>query len=144
MASKPTFFVDDAAATALQARVPGADLNSGMFAGASNSPGIGINVGEGAIADEPQQFTVLDQFGDPRQPQIGQLIGGNGITETSDWPGSGGTEGTAPDSAILVLADPDSTDGSGTITLPAEGAWLADAETGWTEGDEGGEVDPEP
>ena len=37
------FFIDDASVAALEIRVPLALFNSGMFAGASNAPGIGIS-----------------------------------------------------------------------------------------------------
>jgi hypothetical protein len=135
---KPTFFIDDAATAARGAEVPGATFNSGCYGGASNSPGIGINVDGGAIVDEPQQFTVLDQFGNARQAQIGQCIGGSGFVDrvtqsgSDAWPLSGGDEGTAPDSTIRVVAD-SSAESGGVITLPAEGAWLTDAATGWVE-----------
>ena len=146
---KPTFFIDDAAFAARGAEVPGATFNSGCGGGASNAHGIGINVGGGAIIGTPEQFTLNDQFGNARQSQRSQCIGGNGTVPRSGnvattWDksqalysengaaSSGGTEGTAPDAVIRVVAD-SSAESGGVITLPAEGAWLTDLATGWVE-----------
>jgi len=147
-------FVDDAAVTAMTARVPLAvDFNSGMFAGASNSPGIGISTENPGLeeslmpstsggAASTGSWTLEDQFEDARNAQIGQLIGGNGITLESDWPGSGGLEGTSPDATIRLvdaadlptyeqkLADPTL---DGNVTLPAPGASLVSLAAGWAE-----------
>ena len=146
-------FVDDAAATALTTRVPDAIVNSGLFGGASNSPGIGISTenpdlqealfeatdGSGDLVTG--SWTLLDQFGDVRA-QIGQLIGGTGITDVADYPSSGGTEGTLPEATIRLidpanlptyaekLADP-SVDGS--LGFPAPNATLVTLEDGWQE-----------
>ena len=148
-------FVDDNAVAEMIARVPLAvDFNSGMFAGASNSPGIGIsteNPGleesllpgtDGNALSTTGSWTLLDQHGDARNAQIGQLIGGSGVTLESDWPGSGGLEGTSPDATIRLIdaADlptyaqklADSTL-DGNVTLPAPGASLVDLATGWAE-----------
>jgi len=144
-----SFFVDDAAVTALDARL--ADnptlsgtpvVNSGMFGGASNSPGIGISTTNPNLEESLPNWTLLDQHGNARDDQIGQLIGGDGITEAADWPGSGGTEGTLPDATIRLmdaadlptyaekLADPNV---DGNLTLPAFGAELVDLAVGWVE-----------
>ena len=147
---KPTFFIDDAANTARSAEVPNATFNSGMGSGGSNSPGIGINIDGGAIVGTPEQFTLNDQFGNARQAQIGQLLGGNGTVPrtgnvATTWDksqalysengaaSSGGTEGTAPDATIRAVADSSSIPADGSLTLPAEGAWLTDLATGWVE-----------
>lgn len=135
-------FVDDASVTALQARVPGANINSGGFAAGSNSPGIGISTVTPGLADSLPNWTLLDQFGNARNAQRGQLIGGTGITSVSDWPNSGGTSGTLPAASIRLIdqadlptaaqkaADP-SIDGR--VTLPAPGASLLSLATGWQE-----------
>ena len=138
--SQISFFVDDAAVTALDTRVPNATANSGMFAGASNSPGIGISTETTGLEESLPNWTLLDQAGNARSSQRGQLIGGDGITEASDWPGSGGTEGTLPAATIRLmpvaslptyaekLANPDV---DGKLTLPAQGATLLDLAVGW-------------
>lgn len=135
-----SFFVDDAAVTALDARVPDAITNSGMFAGASNAPGIGISTENPNLEESLPSWTLLDQFGNARDDQRSQCIGGPGITLTTDWPGSGGQEGTLPAATIRLvaaadlptyaekLADPN-VDGS--LTLPAEGANLLALADGW-------------
>ena len=149
-------FVDDAAVTAMAARVPAAIFNSGMFAGASNAPGIGIST-ENPDLDESLfastsgpsagqlttgSWTRLDQHENPRTTQISQLIGGSGITLDTDWPGSGGDEGTAPDATIRLvdaadlptyakkLANPNL---DGNVTFPAENASMVDLAVGWIE-----------
>lgn len=143
-------FVDDAAVTALDTRVPDAIVNSGLFGGASNAPGIGIstenpNLEEslfpaGDVDSGVGSWSLLDQHGNARVGQIGQLIGGTGITLDTDWPGSGGTEGTLPAATIRLidpaqlptyaekLADP-SVDGS--LTFPAPNAELNTLPLGW-------------
>lgn len=137
-----SFFVDDAAVTAMETRVPDAVANSGMFGGASNSPGIGISTENPGLEESLPNWTLLDQHGNARDDQIGQLIGGDGITEAADWPGSGGTEGTLPEASIRLmdaadlptyaekLADPNV---DGELTLPAFGAELVDLAVGWVE-----------
>ncbi len=164
-------FVDDNAATAVGVRVPDAILNSGMFAGASNAPGIGISTenpdlqeslfeatdGSGDLVTG--SWTLLDQHGNARQSQIGQLLGGPGSVsrignQEFTWDksqalytdngaaSSGGQEGTLPDATIRLIdpadlptaaekeADPNL---DGNVTLPAQGAWLETLEAGWIE-----------
>ena len=114
----PTFFQDDAAVTAGKARVPLANFDNGCNPVASNSNGIGINIDGGALPAETApgmqgwNWTLLDQFENARDGQIGQLIGGSGITLDTDWPGSGGTEGTAPDATIRDATNADNVDGA--------------------------------
>ena len=144
--SQISFFVDDASVTALDARVPDAEVNSGMFAGASNSPGIGISTENPELEESLPSWTLLDQFGNARASQRGQLIGGDGITEVADWPGSGGTEGTLPAATIRLMpvdslptnaekdlfADsPVPTKLDGSLEFPAQGATLSDLAIGW-------------
>lgn len=133
----PTKFTDNAAVAARALEVPEAAFSNGMNLGGSNACGIGINIAEGEVVGTPEQFTLLDQHGNARASQISQSIGGYPYADPADWPSSGGTEGTAPDSVIEVAtmptqaakdADP-SLDGSGTTT---GGAALADLATGWT------------
>ena len=130
-----TAFVDDAAVTAAvttEARQAAASYVGGMNAGASNAPGIGINQGGGAVVGTPEQFTLLDQFGNAREAQISQLLGGNGITLASGWPSSGGLEGTLPDAVIRFGAqDAAYPDGSGDIVFTGNST-LSVLATGWT------------
>jgi len=116
----PTYFQDDTAVTAGEARVPLANFDNGCNSVASNSNGIGINIDGGALPDinglyaysPGWNWTLEDQFENTRQGQIGQLIGGSGITLDTDWPGSGGTEGTAPDATIRDATNADNVDGA--------------------------------
>ena len=142
--SEISFFVDDPAVTFREAEETNPDTlwNSGMFGGASNSPGIGISTENPGLDESLPNWTLLDQFGNARNAQIGQCIGGSGFVNraTTNWPSSGGTEGTAPDSTIRLmppanlptyaekLADPNV---DGQLTLPANGADLLVLATGW-------------
>ncbi len=127
MASLSSFFIDDAAATALNARVPNANTNSGMFGGASNSPGIGISTENTGLDESLPSWTLLDQSGNARNAQRGQLIGGAGISTAGT---SSGTEGTLP-AATIRLYDNTTQAGTGEMTLPADGASLVDLAVGW-------------
>ena len=115
--SEPTYFLDDVAQTAREAEVTAADFDNGLNLGGSCAPGIGINMNEGAVIGEPQQFTLLDQHGNPRAAQIGQSIGGfPSVPRTGNqqftWDrsqplysaagaaSSGGQAGTLPDGVI--------------------------------------------
>lgn len=72
-ASLPTSFRDDSLVRS--AEVPSASWSNGMNWGGSNAPGIGINMLQGAIVGTPEQFTLADQFGDARTPQVSAQIG---------------------------------------------------------------------
>ena len=71
----PTFFIDDVEVAARLLEVPDATWADGCNNSASNACGIGINHGEGAISGEAQQFTLLDQNGAARNPQVSGHIG---------------------------------------------------------------------
>jgi hypothetical protein len=116
----PTFFVDDAAVTARTVEVPNADWDGGGNNGASCSQGLGINYLGGAVVGTPEQFTLLDQRGDPRTTQISQLIGGSGL--------GSGTSGTAPDATIR--AGTPSANGDGSVT-PIANVSLVSLAAGW-------------
>lgn len=105
-------------------------FENGMNLGASNAPGIGIATGGGVqtteLSESLPNWTLLDQDGDARTPQVSQPIGGTGLGGT--YPASGGAaaKGTEP----VVLGEPDA---SGDGTAVAEGdATLADLAAGWT------------
>lgn len=104
MTSPATYFQDTAARDLRIAEVPNASFVNGMNMGGSNSMGIGINMLEGAVVGEPQQFTLLDQREVARNSQISQSIGGFPYVLADDYPSSGGQEGTAPD-AVIAFGD---------------------------------------
>jgi hypothetical protein len=120
---EPTVFIDDAAVTAREAEVPEANFNNGMNLGGSNACGIGINMNEGAIVGSREQFTLLDQLGLARVPQISQHIGGYPFNPSTNYPSSGGQEGTLPDSSIRFGDNPTAAEKAadpaldGTVTL---------------------------
>lgn len=107
---EPTVFQDDAAQTARALEVTAASFVNGMNLGGSCAPGIGINMNEGAIVGTPEQFTLLNQSGAARVPQTSQSIGGfpfvDRVADAVPWPGSGGTEGTAPDGSVRFGTNP--------------------------------------
>jgi hypothetical protein len=138
-----SLFVDDAATAAMAARVPAAVYNSGVFAGGGNAPGIGISTENPNLEQSLPEWTLLDQHGNARAAQIGQVLGGDGITPEVDYPSSGGQEGTLPDATIRLidpaalptyadkLADPNL---DGNVSFPALGANLTDLAVGWETG----------
>ena len=126
MANAPTYFVDDTAVSARSAEVPGANFADGCNAAGSCSEGIGIGTDVTGL-DEAEQWTLLDQDGDPRTPQVGQYIGGTGLSGT--YPSSGGTDGKG--TVGIDVADTAALDGTGTVSSAGE-ATLADLAAGWT------------
>ena len=104
-----SYFLDDSVVSTRAAEVPDADFAGGVNAGASNACGIGVNADGGAVADTPEQFTLLDQNGDARTPQNSQAVGG------------------AAD--VLRLGTVSAT-GDGVVTADGN-ATLADAAVGW-------------
>lgn len=154
-----SLFVDDASVTAMTTRVPDAVFNSGVFAGASNAPGIGISTENPGLEESLPNWTLLDQHGNARESQIGQLLGGLGLVPRTGnqeftWDksqalytdsgaaSSGGAEGTLPD-AIIRLIDPADlptaaekeadSNVDGQVSLPANGATLSVLADGWVE-----------
>ena len=140
MANLPNAFIDDAAVTALDTRVPLAVTGTGMYHTGSNAPGIGIATDNAGLEQSlfeatdgsgdlvTGSWTLLDQHGDARNAQISQLIGGSGIVPRSGnvattWDksqalytpagaaSSGGSEGTAPDATVRLWANPDNVEG---------------------------------
>lgn len=162
--AQPTAFVDTAAVAAMGARVPDASVDTGMNAGASNGPGVGISTenpdlqeslqpatdGSGLSATGP--WTLLDQHGNARNAQIGQVLGGPGsVSRVGNQPftwdksqalysdsgaaSSGGQEGTLPDSIIRMGTNPDNVDGVPDNDAPivyVADAVLVDLAVGWT------------
>jgi hypothetical protein len=136
---EPTIFIDNTARDARELETVGASFVNGANNAGSCAPGIGINMNEGAVDGRPSQFTLLDQFGNARDSQISQHIGGAPYVDRSSvpWPGSGGVPGTEPDgtveygvnptNAAKAAADP-SIDGTIAVTNTASLVVLA---TGW-------------
>jgi len=125
-------FIDDAAVTAGEARVTAADFDSGMNAGASNAPGIGIATDNPGLDESLPEWTLLDQHGNARDAQISQLIGGPGISAAST---SAGSEGTAPDATVRLWTNPDNIAGQpNPVGAPVadNSAVLLDLAVGWT------------
>jgi hypothetical protein len=129
-----TAFKDDAAVTFRALEVTDADWDAGMNVAGSNAPGIGINQGGGAVVGTPEQFTLLDQFGNARAAQKSQCLGGPGFVDRATVPydQSGGQEGTLPDNVIRFgPQDAAYPDGSGAITFSGNST-LTDLAVGWT------------
>lgn len=112
-----TFFMDDSSRAAREAEVPAANFDAGMNLGGSNACGIGINMDGGEVVGTPEQFTLLDQFGDIRVGQRSQHIGGSGYTPPSAYPSSGGQEGTLPAASIYTANNNPSGDGGVVVVL---------------------------
>ena len=139
------FFIDDASTAALEARVPNANVNSGLFAGGTNAPGIGISSENPGLSESLPNWTLLDQFGNARVNQRSQCIGGPGITNVGDYPSSGGQEGTLP-AAVATFLDPvelptyaekladPSIDGAIGVLAATPGCALNSLATGWEAG----------
>lgn len=104
---EPTYFIDDIAQTARAAEVPNADFAAGCNEAGSCAPGLGINMNEGAISGTPENFTLLDQFGNARAAQISQHIGGSGLDV--------GSVGLLPEAVARFGTNP--ADASGEITV---------------------------
>lgn len=123
MPNQPTSFINATSVTARAAEVPNASFDDGMNLGGSNAPGIGIaTAGEQQTQDldESNQWTLLDQDGDGRTPQVSQHIGGDGL---DDGVAGKGTQ------QIDVNVNDASGDGSATIDGAAT---LASVAAGWT------------
>lgn len=161
--AEPTAFVDTAAVAAMAARVPAASVDTGMNAGASNGPGVGISTENPDLQESLQPgtdgnalsatgpWTLLDQHGDARVAQIGQVIGGPGsVSRVGNQPftwdksqvlysdsgaaSSGGQEGTLPDSIIRMGTNPANVDGQPDNDAPivyTGDAHLVTLEAGW-------------
>ena len=134
MVAAPSFFKDDTAQTAMEVRVPTVVADTGLTFGGGNAPGIGISSQNPGLEESLPSWTLLDQFGNARNAQISQCIGGDGITEVADWPGSGGTEGTAPDAIARFGVNPANVDGQPDNEAPiniGNRCVLQDLATGW-------------
>lgn len=142
MTSGVTLFIDRAAVDARDAEVTGADWGNGCNAPASCAPGIGVTI---PLTNLPAfttptgpNWSLDDQFTTARTPQVSQVIGGEGYTATSDWPGSGGISGngSAHGENIEQVTNPDDVDGAPDPAYPdptvVGAATLASLAAGWT------------
>ena len=103
MATKPTVYRSAAAAGARASEVPNASWTDGMNWAGSNAPGIGINMEVPDLVGEAQQFTLADQAGADRDPQLSAHLG---ITPTGiEFGENGGGDGsfTVEDTASLTV-----------------------------------------
>lgn len=127
----PTVFIDDVAVTALGVRVPGASTDTGMNRGGSCAPGIGISTENPGLEESLPNWTLLDQFGNVRNAQRSQCIGGPGISDPST---SSGQEGTLPAAVARFGTNPDNVDGQPNNDAPivtGGGCDLVALATGW-------------
>ena len=134
MAATPFCFIDDTAVTALGVRVPAASVDTGMNRGASNAPGIGISDDNPGLDESLPSWTLLDQFGDARNAQVSQCIGGPGISAAGT---SAGQEGKLPEAVTRFCTNPDNVDGQPDNDEPivmGNGCDLVDLATGWEDG----------
>ena len=138
MANLANAFVDDPAVAFRTAEETNADASwdTGMNAGASNAPGVGVatdnpNLEESLFAATDGSgdlttgsWTLLDQHGDTRVAQISQVLGGPGFVArtgnvATTWDttqalytpegaaSSGGQEGTLPGNIVRLWTNPD-------------------------------------
>ena len=121
--SQPATFIDVDARAVRPAEVPAASFVNGMN-NASCQPGIGISGGPTDLEGSPEQFTLLDQNGDARTPQLGQSLGGVALGD--------GEEVVA--SQAIDLVDPADNSGDGTVTVDGTGATLTTLAAGWVAG----------
>lgn len=127
--NSPSIFIDTASRTTRSGEVPNASFNNGMNAGGSCAPGIGIATDNAGLDESLPNWTLLDQDGDPRTPQVGQPIGGEALSDfANDYPLSGGVEGKG---TLPIQVVTNSVAGDGNVTVDGN-ATLADLAVGWT------------
>jgi hypothetical protein len=117
--NKATSYFDSIAVAFRSPEVPAASWITGMNGGGSCAPGIGIATDVTGLAQSLPNWTLLDQDGDARTPQVSQQIGGSAIGA-----GEAG-KGILP---ILVVTPTDNGDGDYVINGDAT---LADLAAGW-------------
>jgi hypothetical protein len=120
--AQPATFIDDTARATRAGEVSGASFLNGMNNG-SCQPGIGITNGPTDLVGTPEQFTLLDQNGDARTPQLGQSIGGVAL---------GAGESVVASQAVDLVDN--SATGDGTVTKDGTGATLTTLAAGWVAG----------
>lgn len=131
MGAVPSFFLDDVAQAALEARVPNYVAGTGLTFGGSCACGIGISSDNAGLEESLPNWTLLDQHENARNAQISQCIGGDGISTKGT---SSGSEGTAPDAIVRFGVNPANVDGQPDNNAPViigNRAVLIDLATGW-------------
>ena len=119
MPNVATTFRNTTTISARAAEVPGASFTNGCN-NASSSPGVGIATANPNLTGDKSGWTLLDQFGVARTPQISQLIGGNGL--------GAGNSGKGPTDQFIIGVSNPSNDGTVTVQGTANLATLA---AGW-------------
>jgi len=130
--ANPNVTYSTALAASIVARkleVTAADFDAGCNLAASNAPGVGINIGGGAVVGTADQFTLLDQAGAARTPQDSSVIGGEGLTTAAEYPSSGGAAGAGVEP---IQSGVPTTTGDGDVTVGGD-ATLASLAAGWVE-----------
>lgn len=122
MTSQAATFIDVDARAVRVSEVPAASFVNGMNNGSCQA-GIGIAGGPTLLAGTPEQFTLLDQFGDARAPQLGQSVGGVAL----------GAGETIVPSQAMDLIDNDAS-GDGVVVVDGTGATLTTLAAGWVPG----------
>lgn len=113
----PTAYVDNIELVIRGGQVA-ANWGTGMDWGASNAPGIGVATDNPNLEQSLPSWTLLDQDGDARTPQVSQVIGGGG---PEGMPG----KGLQPVEVVVNAAS-----GNGSVTGSQE-AQLNVLATGW-------------
>ncbi len=116
-------FIDNTARATRVAEVPEASFVDGMN-NSSSQPGVGITGDVTDLVGSDEQFTLLDQNGATRTPQLGQSIGGVALGD--------GDDGVATQAIDLV--DPANDSGDGTVSIDGTGATLTTLAAGWVPG----------
>ena len=114
--NQPTAFVDNIELIIRSGQVA-ANWGTGMDYGASNAPGIGVATDNPELDQSLPSWTLLDQDGDARTPQVSQVLGGGG-------PEGNAGKGLQPIEVVV------NGDGSGNITGTEE-AHLVTLTAGW-------------
>jgi hypothetical protein len=121
--SQAATFIDVTARATRAGEVPDASFVNGMNNG-SCQPAVGISGGPTDLAGTPDQFTLTDQNGATRTPQLGQSLGGVALGEGE----------TVVASQAIDLVDPADSSGDGTVTVDGSGATLTTLAAGWVAG----------
>lgn len=123
MSNSPTYFIDETTVSTRESEVPLASFRNGANMCGSNAPAIGVaNHGPTQTTNLEQQlpnWTLLDQFGNPRSPITSQYLGVNALGT--------GLEGNAGYPVQFI-----SNAGQGNIT-PGGDAKLVDLAVGYEE-----------
>jgi hypothetical protein len=114
----PTVFVDNIELVLRSGELPDANWGTGMDYAASNACGIGVATANPNLEESLPSWTLLDQDGAARTPQVSQVIGGGG-------PAGNAGKGLQP---VEVVANNESGDGGISASQEARLVTLA---AGW-------------